>query len=65
MLSGSCIATVLMQFSHTIACVQILRKMLDEYGFENTKIVAADGSFAGSFAGISSAILSDKELADA
>ena len=35
--------------------------MLDEYGFENTKIVAADGSFAG----ISSAILSDEELADA
>ena len=35
--------------------------MLDDYGFENTKIVAADGSFAD----ISSAILSDKELADA
>ena len=35
--------------------------MLDEYGFENTKIVAADGSFDG----ISSAILSDEELADA
>ena len=39
----------------------MLRKVLDANGLQNTKIVAADGSFSG----ISSNILSDKELADA
>ena len=39
----------------------MLRKVLDGNGLENTRIVAADGSFQG----ISSNILSDKDLADA
>ena len=39
----------------------MLRKVLDANSLENTKIVAADGSFGS----ISSNVLSDKELADA